>query len=423
MILPVRTERFGIADAPLTDVVREVEAVARIGAAQILLRAVCETTGMGFAAIVCSMPSGSWVCAVEDRMQLGLQSGERFDLKTLDGRDAPVLSMHSDAAATPDVANHGGFQLTRGDSMAEVFGAYVSVPIMFDNGRHFGRLCALDPRSRADHQPWARPMFERFAQLIALELGTIVSREREHMALLDERATGELREQFIAILGHDLRNPLQAVSANGEILERRLNDSNKALASRIVTNARRMSALIDDVMDFARGRLGGGMNVELKETDGLDGALLAAVRELQDARPDRLITADISINRTIQCDVGRLQQVVSNLLANALTHGSQHTPVRFTARADNTYLVLEVWNDGDVIPRDSIGKVFAPFWRHSIANHREGLGLGLHICAQIVRAHHGHITVTSEPDTGTQFTARLPLSVVPGHVSAYAHTP
>jgi signal transduction histidine kinase len=423
MILPVRTERFGIADAPLTDVVREVEAVARIGAAQILLRAVCETTGMGFAAIVCSMPSGSWVCAVEDRMQLGLQSGERFDLKTLDGRDAPVLSMHSDAAATPDVANHGGFQLTRGDSMAEVFGAYVSVPIMFDNGRHFGRLCALDPRSRADHQPWARPMFERFAQLIALELGTIVSCEREHMALLDERATGELREQFIAILGHDLRNPLQAVSANGEILERRLNDSNKALASRIVTNARRMSALIDDVMDFARGRLGGGMNVELKETDGLDGALLAAVRELQDARPDRLITADISINRTIQCDVGRLQQVVSNLLANALTHGSQHTPVRFTARADNTYLVLEVWNDGDVIPRDSIGKVFAPFWRHSIANHREGLGLGLHICAQIVRAHHGHITVTSEPDTGTQFTARLPLSVVPGHVSAYAHTP
>jgi len=266
-------------------------------------------------------------------------------------------------------------------------------------------------------------MFVRFAQLIALELGTIVSREREHMALLDERATGELREQFIAILGHDLRNPLQAVSANGEILERRLNDSNKALASRIVTNARRMSALIDDVMDFARGRLGGGMNVELKETDGLDGALLAAVRELQDARPDRLITADISINRTIQCDVGRLQQVVSNLLANALTHGSQHTPVRFTARADNTYLVLEVWNDGDVIPRDSIGKVFAPFWRHSIANHREGLGLGLHICAQIVRAHHGHITVTSEPDTGTQFTARLPLSVVPGHVSAYAHTP
>jgi len=121
-------------------------------------------------------------------------------------------------------------------------------------------------------------MFTRFAALIALALDNQMKRERDQSALRDERATSELREQFIAILGHDLRTPLQAVYATGELLERKLTDpALKGVATRIKTNVKRMSLLIDDVMDFARGRLGGGLGVRIAEvTDALS---LPHVRE------------------------------------------------------------------------------------------------------------------------------------------------
>jgi signal transduction histidine kinase len=96
-------------------------------------------------------------------------------------------------------------------------------------------------------------------------------------------------------------------------------------------------------------------------------------------------------------------------LANALTHGLPDSPVKITARADAHDLVLEVWNAGEPIPAESIDKIFEPFWRHSVSASRNGLGLGLHICSQIVRAHEGRISVTSTRGNGTLFTARLPL--------------
>jgi signal transduction histidine kinase len=111
--------------------------------------------------------------------------------------------------------------------------------------------------------------------------------------------------------------------------------------------------------------------------------------------------------------LGRLQQIASNLLANALTHGSPQSPVKISARADGDDFVLKVWNAGEPIPAVSLHKIFEPFWRHSVSASRNGLGLGLHICSQIVRAHQGRISVTSTREDGTQFTARLPLG---GHV-------
>jgi signal transduction histidine kinase len=137
------------------------------------------------------------------------------------------------------------------------------------------------------------------------------------------------------------------------------------------------------------------------------------VQELQDARPECRIISRIGVCRSVRCDLGRLQQVASNLLGNALTHGRPHGPVKITARADQNYLVLEVWNAGEPIPPESIGMMFEPFWRHSVSASRNGLGLGLHICSQIVRAHKGRISVTSTRESGTTFTARLPLGPPP----------
>jgi signal transduction histidine kinase len=280
--------------------------------------------------------------------------------------------------------------------------------------RYVGNLCALDPRPINAAGPHILSMFNRFAALIAAELEHQLQREQEHSALLDARAASELREQFIAILGHDLRNPLQAAYASSDMLQRKLTDPDLLVfASRIKTNVNRMSALIDDVLDFARGRLGGGIGVELTEVQNINTGLTTVVQELQDAQPECKIISSISVGRSVRCDLGRLQQVASNLLANALTHGRPHTPVKFTAHADDKDLILQVWNAGDPIPSESINKIFEPFWRHSASGSRNGLGLGLHICSQIVRAHEGQISVTSTAAHGTLFTARLPLGTLP----------
>jgi signal transduction histidine kinase len=253
-------------------------------------------------------------------------------------------------------------------------------------------------------------MFKDFATLIALQLDLQALQEQEHRALLDERAAGELREQFIAILGHDLRNPLQAVFASGDMLERKFTDPVLlTAASRIKANVRRMSSLIDDVLDFARGRLGGGINLELTEIENINTGLEAVVQELRDAQPGGKIISDIRVNRPVRCDLGRIQQIASNLVGNALTHGQPDSPIKISARADENDLVLEVWNAGEPIPAESLSKIFEPFWRHSVSRSRNGLGLGLHICSQIVSAHQGRISVTSTLEHGTLFTARLPL--------------
>ena len=126
------------------------------------------------------------------------------------------------------------------------------------------------------------------------------------------------------MLGHDLRNPLASMSACGILLDRQADDATKvrSLARRIDENARRMSALIDDTLDLARSRLGGGMNVLTAPVDDLDGALRAVVAELRETHPERVIEARIDIGTRVVCDRGRVQQLVSNLLANALVHGS-----------------------------------------------------------------------------------------------------
>jgi hypothetical protein len=183
-----------------------------------------------------------------------------------------------------------------------------------------------------------------------------------------------------------------------------------------------MSALIDDVLDFARGRLGGGIGVQLHEVENIEQGLNAVIRELQDAQPHCQISSIISVTRAVVCDLGRLQQVASNLLGNALTHGSPTLPVQFTAKEDGDDWVLEVWNAGEPIPAACIDKIFEPFWRHATSGSRNGLGLGLYISSQIVKAHGGTLSVSSTREFGTRFTARFPVGLVPASALLQAAT-
>jgi signal transduction histidine kinase len=393
-----------------TSAAEAVAAVERIDSVPTLLNVICGMSGMRFAAVVAVIDDSWTPCAVKDDVPLGIRPGVRLRL-------TDALCSASGRTRTPLVIEHAGRDPRYSNhpmTLRHGVESYLSVPIVLESGRRFGRLCALDPRATPLAAANIVSMFEQFAALIAIRLDDQLRQQLEHTALLDERAASELREQFIAILGHDLRNPLQAIYAGSELLERKLKDADLRIhASRIRTHARRMSVLIDDVLDFARGRLGGGIGLELTDTDNVNAGLTTVIQELRDGQPDREITANIDVNRSVRCDLGRLQQVASNLLGNALTHGDAHTAVRIDAHADERDLVLEVWNAGAPIPAESIDKIFEPFWRHSVSASRNGLGLGLHICSQIIRAHAGSIAVTSTRANGTRFTARLPLGDPP----------
>ena len=398
----------GLGDSA-EEIAEDIRAIGRIEAVPTLLRVLCDSTGMGFAAVA-RVTEGTWTaCAVQDNIHFGLKPGGQLDIGTTlcsEVRESRTPIVIEQASTDPHYCTHHTPRIYSIES-------YVSVPIVLSNGEYFGNLCAIDPRPAKVSEPRIVSMFTLFAQLIALQLENDRKRDEAQSALLDERAAGELREQFMAILGHDLRNPLAAVAACGELLEKKSTDpALVTVAARLRTNVRRMSALIDDVLDFARARLGGGLGVEIDEVDDLDRALTAVVTELRDSHPSRAISCHIDVGRGIHCDSARVQQLASNLLANALTHGSAQGPVRFTAAINGDALMLEVWNDGDPIPPDSIEKIFEPFWRRSTSDKREGLGLGLHICAQIVKAHNGAIHVISTKEEGTKFTVRLPVGEI-----------
>lgn len=390
------------------EISRDVRAVQRIDAVPVLLKVLCETTGMGFAAVA-RVSGESWTaCAVHDEIAFGLQPGGQLDVTTTLCRESrelrrPIVIDH--ASADPAYCDHHTPRIYRIES-------YVSVPIVLGDDRYFGNLCAIDPRPAKVSDPRVVSMFQHFASLIAMHLANEQSRDEAHAALLDAHEAGELRDQFIAILGHDLRTPLSAVGHQAELLAHQADDpaAVRATASRIGTNVRRMSALIDDVLDFARGRLGGGIGVERASVPDCDAALQAVVAEIQAAYPQRTVEARIDDALACVGDRGRLQQLAANLLANALTHGASDGVVRFTAVRDGGELVIEVWNAGDPIAEGSLRQIFKPFRRAEGSARREGLGLGLHICQQIVQAHGGTLTVRSAAEEGTTFTARLPLA-------------
>jgi sigma-B regulation protein RsbU (phosphoserine phosphatase) len=229
--------------------------------------------------------------------------------------------------------------------------------------------------------------------------------------LKNERETSELREQFIAVLGHDLRNPLASISAGARILLRQAKDETEIRVLQMMeTTVARMSGLIDNVLDFARGRLGGGITLSRDASRPLEPVLQQVVDELRTTMPDRVIESDFRIADPINCDRSRIGQMASNLIGNALTHGSPDRPVKVVASTDNGMFELWVANAGEPIPDAAMANLFQPFFRGQVRANLQGLGLGLYIASEIAKAHEGTITVTSTAEE-TRFTFLMPLRV------------
>lgn len=226
--------------------------------------------------------------------------------------------------------------------------------------------------------------------------------------LVDERATAELREQFIAVLGHDLRNPLASIDAGVKLLGREnLSERGRTVLDLVGKSVARMGGLIDDVLDFARGRLGGGIGVEKGGGVPLAPMLRQVVDEIRGNHPDRRVEVDLDGIADCRCDPVRIGQLLSNLLANAVAHGGGDAPVRVRGAVTDGIVELSVTNGGAPIPPEAMAGLFKPFVRASERPSRQGLGLGLYIASEIAKAHGGTLDATSDPD-GTTFTFRMP---------------
>ena len=292
-------------------------------------------------------------------------------------------------------------------------GALLETP----DGLPLGTICVLDykPRQLDDSQKALLRLMAR--QIMKLfELRRINASERrarvqaEVLAaatgtqLFDAEREAGLREQFIAVLGHDLRNPLASIKAGAELLRKGAGDPDRTLQL-MEGSVSRMSALIDDIMDFARGRLGRGIEIGRRDVM-LEPVLRQVVDELRGTASGRAIVAELAVDTPIHCDPGRIGQLVSNLLANALTHGSSDTPVRVRARTADEWFELSVSNSGPPIPAATVEKLFQPYFRGETRSSQQGLGLGLYIAWEIARAHGGTLKATSSPER-TTFTFRM----------------
>jgi signal transduction histidine kinase len=384
------------------DLSADIAAVQGIAAVPRILEVVCRSTGMGFAAVA-RVTEQRWICcAVRDEIAFGLTPGGELQVETTicheirQSGEAVVID-----SVTDDLAYCGhhtpaqyGFQ------------SYISMPIILADGSFFGTLCAIDPRPARLNTPQTVGMFKLFAELIATHLDAANRLTASEARLLSERETSELREQFIAVLGHDLRNPLASIAAGTKLLTRGNRDAAPILAL-MEQSVARMSALIDNVLDFARGRLGGGIALN-RATQALEPVLSQVIAELRTSFPANRIETDFDLTQQVDCDAGRIAQLFSNLLANALTHGAAGTPVRVCASTRADAFELSVANAGEPIPPNAINRLFQPFYRVSAEDARQGLGLGLYIASEIARAHGGRLDLISTPQE-TRFTFRMPL--------------
>jgi signal transduction histidine kinase len=219
------------------------------------------------------------------------------------------------------------------------------------------------------------------------------------------------RRMFLAILGHDLRNPLNSISMSAQLASQSQIDSTSTEAlTQISASVQVISRLISDLLDFAATGLGAHMplamapvNLELLAREVLD--------ELKAANPNRTVRFDIRGDSTCSCDGARMRQVISNLLGTALEHGAENGDVELSISADGPDIILAVRNQGIPIAADVLPTIFDPLVRDTdvLRKRREGsVGLGLYIAREIVTAHGGTIDVTSSAESGTVFTVRVP---------------
>ncbi|PTQ77497.1 phospho-acceptor domain-containing protein [Nitrosospira multiformis] len=223
----------------------------------------------------------------------------------------------------------------------------------------------------------------------------------------------QARNLFLGMLGHDLRNPLHTIQMTAFYLAALNADAKVSeAAGRLINSGRHMQALLDDLLDFNRTSLGLGINITPGDVD-LSQLCAGALDQLRPANPGRRIDLEVHGDTCGSWDSKRLQQLLGNLVRNAIKYGAPDAPVYVDLNGDTAGVVLEVRNSGPVIEPSDLDRIFDPLKRGSDnENNRDAdgsLGLGLYIAREIARGHGGSIEARSD-ENETVFTVRLPRS-------------
>ena len=385
---------------------KDIYNITQISAIPSILNIICKTTGMGFSAVA-RVTDEKWItCMSQDEIQFGLKTGDELVLETticneIRQHSKPVVI--EEVSKNPDFYNHHtpikyGFQ------------SYISFPIFRKNGDFFGTLCAIDSQPAKLENKEVRDLFELYTQLISFHLDTIEELSELTTNLQEQKNIGELRETFIAILGHDLRNPVGTTRMCADILlQMDLPEIANRQASTIKTTSYRMQGLIDNLLDFAKGHLGEGIRLELSSNkQALKKLLLQVSKEIKTVDTEHEIITEIELEDSFECDINRISQLYSNLLSNAIKHGAKHQPIKTKVTSSNGIFSLTVSNSGNRIPDEKKINLFKPFFTTNADDNKSGLGLGLYISSEIAKAHGGKMEVNSNDDQ-TEFKFTMPI--------------
>ena len=384
----------------------DIYKIQRINIVPQLLDVVCRTTGMGFAAIA-RVTEDRWItCSTKDDIAFGLQPGDELKVETTLCND---IRKSKDIIVIDHVDKDAVYCQHPTPAMYQ-FQSYISVPIIKKDGSFFGTLCSIDPKPAKVNRPEITGMFELFAQLISFHLNALEELEDTEAKLKHELETSELREQFIAILGHDLKNPVGTTRMSAELLlKMNLGERAEKYAGIVKSTSIRMEGLIDNLLDFARGRLGEGIQLK-KEINNklLLESIEQVIKEIQAMAPESRLDVNIQLENEVNCDRERVAQLFSNLLGNAITHGAPDKPIQVEIISTKNMFSLAVKNQGEKIPQVAMDHLFQPFYRQTLSSHKQGLGLGLYISSEIASAHGGQMNVASTAQE-TVFTFIMPL--------------
>lgn len=320
-------------------------------------------------------------------------SSSQSDIQQFEKSQARGPKVSDETAAE----SHASARLVSGYSMEQLFSEYraLRASVLYLWSTHADGALATDP---ADVM--------RFNEAIDQSIAESVSRYAETVS--------NSQNLFLAILGHDLRNPLSSTIMAASFLLRApdLDPKYVIAAKRIYSSGHRMNKLVNDLIDYTRTHLGSDLPITLQEAD-IEKICQDAVAEHRLAHPEHVIEVDASGTFDGMWDDSRIAQVFSNLIGNAIQHGEKQVPIVITMRSSEDRIMIDFANRGNVIPPERIGALFEPLVRFaepgkSAEQNDTSLGIGLYIAREVVNSHHGAISVSSSEAGGTVFSVSLP---------------
>ena len=433
-----------IMEAITEDFKKDIDDIGQIPIIATLLNVICQTTGMGFAAVA-RVTDDRWVtCSVRDDIGFGLKPGDELEIRTTICNEI----RQSEIAVTIDHVDEDPQFYDHHTPRQYGFQSYISVPIMRRDGTFFGTLCAIDPEPHIVSSPAVTGMFELFSDLISFHLNAIQSVKETALKLEEEKGfkealevqvkdrTTELVEKnktlvtlnkeleaFAYISSHDLQEPLRKIQTISSILleteSGNLTAKGKDYFKRMQDAAKRMQTLINDLLAYSRTNIASGV-FEDTDLNLLLGEVLLDLKEEIEQSHAKIIVKDMCLAHIIPF---QFRQLVYNLVGNSLKFKSakRSLEIHITSRIvhstilnipnltpDTNYCHISIADNGIGFEQQYSEKIFEVFQRLHDRTHFEGTGIGLAIVKKIVDNHHGIITATSQLGQGATFDIYIP---------------